>query len=106
MTAKEYLQENALRFILPTEQVEGTSYLHVDEICNAMIDFARAQTIEITGADKPFPLVDVLQHLINASEKLLHKHNYDGGDYEEIEICVKRAKEIQLFLTANAELIK
>lgn len=44
--------------------------------------------------DSAWPLNEVLEKLISASEYLLHKKDYDGPDYEEIEICVKRAKQI------------
>jgi len=55
------------------------------------------QTIDHTVVfmDNAWPLTDVLDKLIFASEYLLHEKNYDGGKYEEIEICVKRAKEIK-----------
>lgn len=48
----------------------------------------------IFGMADPFPLKDVLNRLANATEILLHNKNYDGSDYEELGICVKRAKEI------------
>jgi hypothetical protein len=41
-----------------------------------------------------WPLNDVLKYLIRGTEILLHKKDYDGLDYEEMNICVKRAKEI------------
>jgi hypothetical protein len=44
--------------------------------------------------DNPWPLYDVLQKLIWASEYLLNEKSYDGGNYEEISHCVKRGKEI------------
>ncbi len=49
---------------------------------------------KILCLDQPFPLHLILQHLVNATEKLLHDKNYDGPDYEEMEHSVKRAKEI------------
>jgi hypothetical protein len=53
---------------------------------------------EIIGMDKAWPLVDVLYKLVEASEILLHKKNYDGHGWEEIEHCIKRGKEIiQIF---------
>lgn len=44
--------------------------------------------------ESAWPLNEVLKRLISASEYLLHKKDYDGSDYEEIEICVIRAKQI------------
>ena len=58
--------------------------------------------------DKPFNTKTVLETLIWASEYLLHNKNYDGGNYEEIEICVARAKELlpQLATDGREELEK
>lgn len=41
-----------------------------------------------------FPLNDVLKYLVRGTEILLQKKDYDGPDYEEMNHCVKRAKEI------------
>jgi hypothetical protein len=49
---------------------------------------------KIIGMDEAWPLVDVLKKLIEASEILLHKKDYDGHGWEEMEHCVKRGKEI------------
>ena len=56
------------------------------------------KTADVIGLHETFPLTDVLSHLINAAEYLLHKKDYDGHDYEEIAICVRRAKEIKELL--------
>lgn len=56
---------------------------------------------EILNFDsEAYPLKNVLQKLIDASEYLLHKKNYDGIDYEEIETCVLKAKQIVHALSA------
>jgi hypothetical protein len=52
------------------------------------------ESIRWVGKDNPWPLVDVLKKLSDAAKILLNRKNYDGPDYEEIEICVKRAEEI------------
>lgn len=44
--------------------------------------------------DNPWPTKDVLQKLIDATKILLHKKDYDGPNYEEMEICVKRAEAL------------
>ena len=44
--------------------------------------------------DNPWPTVDVLTKLIEATEYLLHHNNYDGQWHEEYQLCVKRGKEI------------
>lgn len=49
--------------------------------------------------DDPFPLKDVLKILVRGVEILLDKKDYDGPDYEEMNICVKRAKEIMFLLS-------
>lgn len=41
----------------------------------------------------PYPLADVLEHLIKATTKLLVDKGYDGHDYEEMEQAVRVAKE-------------
>lgn len=46
------------------------------------------------GLDNPYPLKSVLEKLIEATEILLHQKSYDGPNYEELEMCVRRAKEI------------
>lgn len=49
---------------------------------------------EILGLDHPWPLRAVLEQLIEASDSLLHRYNFDGHYHEEIRICVKRGREI------------
>ncbi len=43
---------------------------------------------------EPWDLVNVINVLTNASEKLLNRFNYDGDKWEEILQCTKRGKEI------------
>ncbi len=47
----------------------------------------------ILRLDEAWPLKDILSKLVGASEILLQKKDYDGHGYEEIEICVKIAKD-------------
>ena len=49
---------------------------------------------EILALDQPWPLRDVLNKLIEASEILLHDRSYDGHGWEEISYAVGRAKQI------------
>lgn len=82
----------------------GTGYKSkTDELAQKCLDQEKelaslrselAEKEKLMGIGNPWPLVDVLKKLIDASEILLIKKSYDGHDYEEIEICVKRAKEI------------
>ncbi len=48
----------------------------------------------ILGLDNPYPLHIVLDKLKWATNYLLHKKNYDGMFYEELNQCVRRAEEI------------
>jgi len=48
----------------------------------------------ILGLDNAWPLKNVLEKLIEATNILLHNKSYDGQGYEEMQICVSRAKEI------------
>ena len=49
---------------------------------------------EVLGHNNPWPLVDVLRKLTEASDTLLNRYNYDGHSHEEISICIERGKEI------------
>lgn len=75
---------------------KGRQWVRVlrEQRVKAFVKGALWNQTRLQGLDDPFPLKDVLQHLVNASEHLLHKKSYDGGDYEEIGICINRAKEI------------
>ena len=44
--------------------------------------------------EKAWSTIDVLKHLIWATEYLLNEKDYDGHNHEELNICVKRGKEI------------
>jgi hypothetical protein len=59
---------------------------------------------QILGLNQPWPLVDVLKKLVEASEILLHKKSYDGHGYEEINQAVDRAKEIIALLNPDTPL--
>ena len=45
------------------------------------------------GIDSPFPLLEIIKRLSGAVEYLLHRKDYDGPDYEELQICIKEAKK-------------
>lgn len=49
---------------------------------------------DLKGVNNPFPLGSVLKRLSEATKILLHKKDYDGPDYEELNVCAKRAEEI------------
>jgi hypothetical protein len=78
------------------------SGVFLDLVIDAMLEFHQLSSPlpEITeeniplGLNNPYPTTDVLERLAQAAEYLLHENSYDGPDYEEIEICVKRAREI------------
>lgn len=62
------------------QRLAGASLFNKEELPEDMTD--------------PWPTKDVLAKLIEAAEILLHQKSYDGHGYEQIEICVKRGKEI------------
>ena len=64
------------------------------EAYDQAIEDDKEKILTITGEDNPYPLRDVLKHLIWATEYLLHVKNYDGHQYEELGQCVRRAREI------------
>jgi hypothetical protein len=45
-----------------------------------------------------WPLIDVLRKLVEVADILLHKKDYDGHGWEEMEHCYQRGKEIILQL--------
>ena len=49
---------------------------------------------EILGLDNSWPLYDTLVKLVEATDILLHKKDYDGCNWEEMELCFSRGKEI------------
>lgn len=71
------------------EQCTKADDLHVSPAC-----IKPNVSCSLLGVDNPYPLKDVLKKLVDAANILLHKKNYDGSDYEEIEKCVLRAEEI------------
>jgi hypothetical protein len=60
------------------------------------------EVIEILGLANPWPLIDVLGKLIEATEILLHDKNYDRHGWEEMNHCVIRGKEIVSILQTNS----
>lgn len=55
--------------------------------------FSEKKFNKMFGLDEPWPLVDVLKVLSKASEILLHKKDYDGPIWEEIQHANKKAKK-------------
>mgnify|MGYP003463252737 CR=1 FL=1 len=101
------------KFRLPTEKELGdfesiedaVSHMATQNLCFAMSKYGYSLAFEelarlkeenerLRGEDDPFSLHDVLKRLSGATKYLLDKKDYDGPDYEELEICVLRAKEI------------
>lgn len=46
------------------------------------------------GQDEPWPLIDVIKKLCEAADILLHKKDYDGHGWEEMELCFKKGLDI------------
>lgn len=57
---------------------------------------------DLLGTTKPWSLASVLEQFVKSSEMLLKRDGYDGGDYEELEHCVFRGKEI-IAMLSNTE---
>lgn len=49
---------------------------------------------KVLAENEPWSLYEVLKKLVEASEILLIKKDYDGHGWEEISHAVKRGKEI------------
>ena len=52
-----------------------------------------ADSLSLDG-DKAWDTLSVISKLVEAADILLHKNDYDGHGWEEIEICYKRGLEI------------
>ena len=52
-----------------------------------------ADSLPLDG-DKAWDTLSVIAKLVEAADILLHKKDYDGHGWEEIEICYKRGLEI------------
>lgn len=50
---------------------------------------------EAVGQSEPWPLLSVLDKLVTAADILLHRFDYDGHGWEEIERCRLRAVELR-----------
>ena len=83
----KWLTTHGLSFEQMIEQAQKEAY-------NQATEDDKEKILTITGEDNPYPLRDVLKHLIWATEYLLHVKNYDGHQYEELGQCVRRAREI------------
>lgn len=77
------------------EKVESIKY-QMDEAINAL------PLRQIFGLDTEWPLSDVLSNLIETSDILLKKHQYDGHGHETLKYATDKAREI-LKLLINQE---
>lgn len=107
---KEYFYSNSFAKKIAVPLSEESSFYcqnHLEDngVCTVQCDHCKKYYAPISGGevkeealplnlDKPFPTKDVLAILIRATEYLLQRKNYDGPDYEEMEICVAKGKEI------------
>lgn len=67
--------------------------INVDGNNNTPIEY-----YEAFGLNTSWPITEVLSKLIEASEILLEKKDYDGHGWEEISYATKRAKELVVFI--------
>lgn len=70
----------------PLQQCNGLSSLPIDKILRL---------------DKPFSLEEILKGLVEASDILLHKKDYDGDGWEHLEYCYRHAKDVINVLQGN-----
>ena len=88
--------------------LDGIPHVRRDAISKLMVEFSDSELSiaseelarlkedneRLRGEDDPFSLHDVLKRLSGTTKYLLDKKDYDGPDYEELEICILRANEI------------
>jgi len=62
---------------------------------------------DVLGTDKAWTLYSVLEEMEDGVKKLLHKHGYDGNNWEELQACLKFSKyyreKIQSYLLQQNE---
>jgi hypothetical protein len=58
----------------------------------------RDELVKLLGTDNAWPLVNVMEKLVESTEILLHKKDYDRHGWEEVSHCVERGKEIIEYL--------
>ena len=56
---------------------------------------------KILRLDQPFNLEEILKGLVEASDILLHKKDYDGHGWEHLEYCYRHAKDVIRVLQGN-----
>jgi hypothetical protein len=115
MTATEFLRE---RKIVPKDKTDliigfdnGTKESLI-ELLESYVEYKLNNQLkpdvmlslplnEILRLDQPWPLVDVLKKLIEASDILLHEKNYDRNGWEEHEHCFREGNKIVELLKGN-----
>ena len=56
---------------------------------------------KVLRLDQPFNLEEILKGLVEASDILLHKKDYDGHGWEHLEYCYRHAKDVIRVLQGN-----
>jgi len=108
ITAEEWMN-NVDWYLLPIEQEPQKSPEEILNECNTSdihYDVNGDNRIDILGLKNAWPLKDVLKKLIEASEILLLKKDYDGHGWEEISHCVTRGKEILAMIEGIKKITK
>lgn len=77
------------RSALSLNKTVGGGYV---EYCSDCMTVTEIYTPSQDDSVETWPLRDVLAKLIEAAEILLHRHDYDGHAYEEIDECIRQAK--------------
>lgn len=58
---------------------------------------------ELPFMDGAYPLPEVLKYLIEAADILLHKHDYDGHNWEVLQHAMERGRQILEEINAQLE---
>jgi len=62
-------------------------------ICQSAIEKAEKRGVKNTFVVPGLPLIDVMSKLNEAADILLHKKDYDGHGWEDIEHCYRHTKD-------------
>lgn len=74
-------------------ELENNTNVHSEQVTPPDVKHLLADSLPLDG-DNAWDTFSVLEKLVEAADILLHKKDYDGHGWEEIEICYKRGKEL------------
>lgn len=74
-------------------ELQHSTNVHSEQVAPPDAKHLLADSLPL-DMDKAWDTLSVLAKLVEAADILLHRKDYDGHGWEEIEICYKRGKEI------------